>query len=113
FGVAIEKQPPRYQKPRLKTFSVTLGARTEQNPYSGELAAMAHALGTLATGTETVQGHAAHEQQSGGSHAEEPSTAVGPGTHLPSIQADQETTEAREAHQQLTVGSRPAKIINC
>lgn len=36
FGVAIEKQPPRYRKPRLKTFSVTLGARTEQNPYSGE-----------------------------------------------------------------------------
>jgi hypothetical protein len=47
FGVAIEKQPPRYRKPRLKTFSVTLGARTEQNPYSGELAAMADALGTL------------------------------------------------------------------
>jgi len=47
FGVAIEKQPPRYRKPRLKTCSVTLGARTEQNPYSGELAAMAHALNTL------------------------------------------------------------------
>ena len=47
FGVAIEKQPPRYRKPRLKTFSVTLGARTEQNPYSGELAAMAYALNTL------------------------------------------------------------------
>jgi ribonuclease HI len=47
FGVAIEKQPPRYRKPRLKTFSVTLGARAEQNPYSGELAAMAYALGTL------------------------------------------------------------------
>jgi hypothetical protein len=47
FGVAIEKQPPRYRKPRLKTFSVTLGARTEQNPYSAELAAMAFALSTL------------------------------------------------------------------
>ena len=47
FGVAIKKQPPRYQKPRLKTFSVTLGTRREQNPYSGELAAMAHALSTL------------------------------------------------------------------
>jgi ribonuclease HI len=47
FGVAIEKRPPRYRKPRLKTFSVTLGARAEQNPYSGELAAMAYALGTL------------------------------------------------------------------
>ncbi|KAJ6105186.1 hypothetical protein N7523_010260 [Penicillium sp. IBT 18751x] len=46
-GVAIEKQPPRYRKPRLKTFSVTLCARTEQNPYSGELAALAHALNTL------------------------------------------------------------------
>ena len=47
FGVAIEKQPPRYRKLKLKTFSVTLGARAEQNPYSGELAAMAHALNTL------------------------------------------------------------------
>lgn len=47
FGGAIQKQPPRYRKPRLKTFSVTLGARLEQNPYSGELAAMAHALSTL------------------------------------------------------------------
>ena len=47
FGGAIQKQPPRYRKPNLKTFSVTLGARVEQNPYSGELAAMAHALNTL------------------------------------------------------------------
>ncbi|KAI9037168.1 uncharacterized protein KD926_000741 [Aspergillus affinis] len=47
FGVAIEKQPPRYRKLKLKTFSITLGARAEQNPYSGELAAMAHALDTL------------------------------------------------------------------
>ncbi|KAJ5365303.1 hypothetical protein N7517_008189 [Penicillium concentricum] len=47
FGVAIEKRPPQYRKPRLKTFSVTLGARTEQNPYSRGLAAMAHALSTL------------------------------------------------------------------
>ncbi|KAJ5117309.1 hypothetical protein N7448_010941 [Penicillium atrosanguineum] len=47
FGVAIEKQRPRYPKMKLKTFSVTLGARAEQNPYSGELAAMAHALNTL------------------------------------------------------------------
>ncbi|OQD68712.1 hypothetical protein PENANT_c297G01221, partial [Penicillium antarcticum] len=44
FGVAIEKQPPRYRKLRLKTLSVTLGARAEQNPLSAELAAMAHAL---------------------------------------------------------------------
>jgi hypothetical protein len=47
FGGAIQKQPPRYRKPKLKTFSVTLGARVEQNPYSGELAAMAHALNSL------------------------------------------------------------------
>ena len=44
FGGAIEKQPPRYRKPKLKTFSVTLGVRAEQNPYSAELAAMAHVL---------------------------------------------------------------------
>jgi hypothetical protein len=48
FGVAIEKQPPRYRKLKLKTFPVTLGARAEQNPYSGELAAVAHSLSTLA-----------------------------------------------------------------
>ena len=47
FGGAIQKQPPRYRKPKLKTFSVTLGARVEQNPCSGEVAAMAHALNTL------------------------------------------------------------------
>jgi hypothetical protein len=28
-GVAIKKQPPRYQKLKLKTSSVTLGARAE------------------------------------------------------------------------------------
>jgi hypothetical protein len=30
-GVAIEKQPPRYRKLKLKTFSVILGARAVQN----------------------------------------------------------------------------------
>jgi hypothetical protein len=44
FRVAIEKQPPRYRKLKLKTSSVTLGARAEQSLYSGELAAIAHAL---------------------------------------------------------------------
>ncbi|KAJ5876413.1 uncharacterized protein N7529_001997 [Penicillium soppii] len=44
FGVAIEKQPPRNRKLKLKTFSITLGARAEQNPFSAELAAMAHVL---------------------------------------------------------------------
>ena len=43
----IQKQPPKYKKLRLKTFSITLDARSEQNPYSGELAAMAHTLKTL------------------------------------------------------------------
>lgn len=47
FGVAIEKQPPRYQKLKLKTFSVTLGARSEQNPFSAELVAIAHTLNRL------------------------------------------------------------------
>ncbi|KAJ6090904.1 hypothetical protein N7499_003618 [Penicillium canescens] len=44
FGLAIERQPPRYRKLKLQTLSVTLGARAEQNPFSAELAAMAHAL---------------------------------------------------------------------
>jgi hypothetical protein len=47
FGRFIQKQPPKYKKPRLKAFSVTLGARLEQNPYSGELLVIAHALKTL------------------------------------------------------------------
>jgi hypothetical protein len=47
FGVAIKKQPPRYRKLKLKTFSVTLGARSEQNPFSAELAAMARVLNML------------------------------------------------------------------
>lgn len=47
FGVAIEKQPPQYRKLKLKTISVTLGARTGQNLYTGELAATANALSTL------------------------------------------------------------------
>jgi hypothetical protein len=45
--VVIEKQPPHYQKLKLKTFSVTLGARSEQNPFSAELAAIAHTLNKL------------------------------------------------------------------
>lgn len=44
FSGAIQKQPPQYIKPKLKTFSVTLGIRSEQNPYSGELTVIAHAL---------------------------------------------------------------------
>lgn len=47
FRVVIEKQPPCYRKPKLKTFSVTLGARSEQNPFSAELAVMAHILNVL------------------------------------------------------------------
>jgi ribonuclease HI len=49
FGVAIEKRPPRNRKLKHKALSVTLAARAEQNPFSAELAAMAHALST-ATG---------------------------------------------------------------
>jgi ribonuclease HI len=48
FGVATEKQPPRQRKVRLKTLSVTLSTRTEHNPFSAELVAMAHTLKTLA-----------------------------------------------------------------
>ncbi|THC88429.1 hypothetical protein EYZ11_012122 [Aspergillus tanneri] len=46
-GGMIQKQPPKYRKPKLKSFSVTLGIRAEQNPYSGELAAIAHVLKML------------------------------------------------------------------
>jgi hypothetical protein len=47
FGVVIEKQPPRYRKLKLKSFFVTLGARSEQNPFSAELATIAHTLNML------------------------------------------------------------------
>ena len=41
---------------RLETFSSTLGTRSQQNPYSGELAAIARALSLLHTiGWNTVQ----------------------------------------------------------
>lgn len=38
-----------YGIPKLRTFSSTLGSRSDQNPYSGELAAIERALGTLLT----------------------------------------------------------------
>ncbi|KAJ5921579.1 hypothetical protein N7454_009053 [Penicillium verhagenii] len=44
FGITIEKQPPQNQKLKLKAFSITLGSRAEQNPFSAELAAMAYML---------------------------------------------------------------------
>ncbi|KAJ5100792.1 hypothetical protein N7456_006844 [Penicillium angulare] len=49
FGVATEKRPPRNRKLKHKALFITLAARVEQNPFSAELAAMAHALST-ATG---------------------------------------------------------------
>ncbi|KAJ5267456.1 hypothetical protein N7478_010264 [Penicillium angulare] len=46
-GVAIEKRPPRNRKLKHKALSTTLAARVEQNPFSAELAAMAHVLNTV------------------------------------------------------------------
>ena len=47
FGVALEKRPPRNRKLKHKVLSRTLAARAEQNPFSAELAAMAHVLSTV------------------------------------------------------------------
>ncbi|KAJ5300232.1 hypothetical protein N7508_007475 [Penicillium antarcticum] len=47
FGVALEKRPPRNRKLKHKALSITLAARAEQNPFSAELAAMAHVLSTV------------------------------------------------------------------
>lgn len=47
FGVALEKRPPRNRKLKHKALSRTLAARAEQNPFSAELAAMAHVLSTV------------------------------------------------------------------
>lgn len=38
---AIELRPSAQSDPRIETMSPTLGLRSEYNPYSGELAAMA------------------------------------------------------------------------
>ena len=46
-GGAIQIQKSARAEPKVETFSYTLGARSEQNPYSGELAAMARALSSL------------------------------------------------------------------
>jgi ribonuclease HI len=47
FGAAIKTRKHVGDAPTIETLSSTLGPRTEQNPYVGELAAMAHALGQL------------------------------------------------------------------
>ena len=46
-GGAVQLVTSVHNSPKLETFSSTLGPRSEQNPYSGELAAMAHALSLL------------------------------------------------------------------
>lgn len=48
-GGAATLPASAYGTPKLGTFSSTLGSRSEQNPYSGELAAIERALGTLPT----------------------------------------------------------------
>lgn len=46
-GGVIESENAATGQSKRKVFSFTLGARTEQNPFSGELAAMAYALRNL------------------------------------------------------------------
>lgn len=46
-GGAVTLPASVYGSPKLGTFSSTLGLRSEQNPYFGELAAMARALSSL------------------------------------------------------------------
>ncbi|EAQ90175.1 hypothetical protein CHGG_06794 [Chaetomium globosum CBS 148.51] len=48
-GGAATLPASAYGTPKLGTFSSTLGSRSEQNPYSRELAAIERALGTLPT----------------------------------------------------------------
>jgi hypothetical protein len=47
FGAAIKTRKYIGDAPTIETISSTLGPRTEQNPYIGELAVMAHAFGKL------------------------------------------------------------------
>ena len=46
-GGAVQLVASVHRSPKLETFSSTLGMRSEQNLYSGELAAIAHALNSL------------------------------------------------------------------
>jgi exonuclease III len=46
-GGATQLATSARSKPKLRTFYSTLGTRSQQNPYSGELAAMARALSLL------------------------------------------------------------------
>lgn len=48
-GGAATLPPFVYGSPKLGTFSSTLGPRSEQNPYSGEIVAIERALSTLPT----------------------------------------------------------------
>ena len=43
----IQKPTPKHKKLKRKTFTSTLDMRSNQNPYSGELAVFTHALGLL------------------------------------------------------------------
>ena len=47
FGVATQRTTSTHSKPKRKTFYSTIGSRSQQNPYSGELAAIAQALKRL------------------------------------------------------------------
>ena len=47
FGVATQLATSTRSKPKRRTFYSTIGSRSQQNPYSGELAAMAQALKKL------------------------------------------------------------------
>jgi hypothetical protein len=87
FGVTLEKRPPRNRKLKHKALSRTLAARAEQNPFSAELAAMAHVIEHGAR-AERLQDHTAHMQQSGGFHTQKPPTATWPGIRLSDIQVD-------------------------
>ncbi|KZL82765.1 reverse transcriptase domain protein, partial [Colletotrichum incanum] len=49
-GGAVQKRPGLQADPEPEHFSFTLGLRSEQNPYSAELAAMAYALRRLLRG---------------------------------------------------------------
>lgn len=98
FGVTIEKQPPRYRKVKLRAFSITLGARIEQNPFSAELAAMAHTLKSF-VGLKDYRIKLLTSNKAAAHHAEEPSTTVGSGICLPNLQADKKTAEKWKSDQ--------------
>ncbi len=81
--------------PRDETFTKTLGPRTEQSPFSGELAAISLALRSVRK-VKHRRVTIANQQQSSRAHTKEPASAVRPKIRLRCLQGNEESAGDRE-----------------